>query len=194
MTVGVRLTVGGLGPAAFYTVALRPRGRCGAGPRAGARVRRKAGRLRSSAGGDVRVMEALIESKALGRRGTTTLQPALAAYSQTIPSPSRSCMKGYAGWPRRTGAMPWRRASLQVIRPLRLSSQRRRASREGERRTRGGGSDAAARLAKTIAVELRRAARVRFSAGSGRRSPCPRRAWSLRRGRSSPPASVRALR
>ena len=52
----------------------------------------------------------------------------LAIYSHTTPSPSPSRMKGYAGWPRGTGTMPWPRASAQVIRPFRLSSQRRRAS------------------------------------------------------------------
>ena len=43
-------------------------------------------------------------------------------YSHTMPSLSASRMYQYAGCERGTGAMPCRRASLQVIMPLRLSS------------------------------------------------------------------------
>ena len=49
-------------------------------------------------------------------------------YSQTNPSPSPSRMKRYAGCPLGTGAMPCLFASVQVIRPLRLSSQSASAS------------------------------------------------------------------
>ena len=43
-------------------------------------------------------------------------------HSHTAPSPSPSRMYRYAGCPRRTGAIPCRLASRQVIRPLPLSS------------------------------------------------------------------------
>ena len=49
-------------------------------------------------------------------------------YSHTMPSPSASLMYRYAGCERGTGAMPCRRASLQVILPFRLSSYRASAS------------------------------------------------------------------
>ena len=43
-------------------------------------------------------------------------------YSHTTPSASASRMKRYAGCERATGAIPCRRASLQVMLPFRLSS------------------------------------------------------------------------
>ena len=49
-------------------------------------------------------------------------------YSHTMPSLSASFMYWYAGWPRRTGAIPWFRASAQVIRPFLLSSHMASAS------------------------------------------------------------------
>jgi hypothetical protein len=61
--------------------------------------------------------------------GRTALSSPL--YSHTMPSPSASFIYWYAGCPRRTGAMPWARASSQVIRPLPLSSHRARASTPG---------------------------------------------------------------
>ena len=42
--------------------------------------------------------------------------------SHTTPSPSESRICSYAGCPRSTGAMPWARASAQLILPLPLSS------------------------------------------------------------------------
>ena len=57
-----------------------------------------------------------------GRRLRVREHPNSDCYSQATPSPSPSCMCRYAGWPRGTGATPWRRASAQVMRPLPLSS------------------------------------------------------------------------
>lgn len=46
-------------------------------------------------------------------------------HSQTTPSPSASRMYGYAGWLRGTGAMPWRRASAHVMRPLLFATSKK---------------------------------------------------------------------
>ena len=71
-----------------------------------------------------------------------------------------------------TGAMPWRRASLQVMRPFPLSSYNRSASEDAGASLRRAA--AVARGAVTIMAVEPQPARTRASAAASRRSTVKR--------------------